>query len=128
MSIVSLLGGPLLETAADLFKSYQEGNLTKEQLSFEINTLEQRHKQELKLAQISVNKQEAQGNWFQAGWRPLMGYTCVLGFMMNFLVIPVGMAFGLEVSPLDLSEMLPVLFGMLGLGGFRTYEKVKNSL
>ena len=125
MSITSLLGGPLLETAVGLFKSYQEGKLTKEQLSFEINTLEERHKQEIKLAQIDVNREEAKGNWFQAGWRPLMGYVCVLGFTMNFLVIPVGMAFGLDMAPLDLSEMMPVLLGMLGLGGLRTFEKTR---
>jgi hypothetical protein len=30
------------------------------------------------------------------------------------------------IRPADISEMLPVLMGMLGLGGLRTFEKVKN--
>jgi hypothetical protein len=32
----------------------------------------------------------------------------------------------LDVSPADLTEMLPVLMGMLGLGALRTAEKFKG--
>ena len=126
MSVLSVLGGPLLETAAGLFKSYQEGKLTKEQLAFEIETLDQRHQQELSLAQIEVNKTEATGGWFRAGWRPFIGWVCGLGFAINFLVVPLAMPFGIDIAPLDLSEMMPVLLGMLGLGGLRTFEKYKG--
>jgi hypothetical protein len=31
----------------------------------------------------------------------------------------------MPLSPANLTEMLPVLMGMLGLGGLRTIEKIK---
>jgi hypothetical protein len=33
---------------------------------------------------------------------------------------------GVVIPSLDLSQMMPVLMGMLGLGAFRTYEKTKG--
>ena len=81
---------------------------------------------QINLAQIEVNKQEAQGNWFQRGWRPATGWVCVLGFMVNFLVSPIASGFGIDIPQADTSTMLPVLMGMLGLGGLRSYEKVKD--
>ena len=53
-------------------------------LAHEISTMADRHAQELALAQVEVNKAEAAGNWFQASWRPLCGYVCVLGLAVNF--------------------------------------------
>ena len=50
----------------------------------------------------------------------------------NFLVIPfVNMALelfdtGVVVPLIALSEMMPVLMGMLGLGAMRTFEKTKG--
>ena len=31
-----------------------------------------------------------------------------------------------ELPTLDMEQMMPVLMGMLGLGGLRTVEKIKN--
>jgi len=50
----------------------------------------------------------------------------------NFLVIPFAnmslnlLDTGVEVPMIDLATMLPVLMGMLGLGGLRSFEKVKK--
>jgi len=84
-------------------------------------------------AQIEVNKVEAKhDSFFVAGWRPAVGWTCCLGMAGNFLVIPMAnFALALSSSPItiplvDLSTMIPVLMGMLGLGGLRTYEKTKG--
>lgn len=133
MSIGSLLGGPLLEKAADLFKSYQDGKLSKAELKFEIETLEERHKQELALAQIDVNKTEAaHKSLYVAGWRPFIGWVCGAGFALNFLVAPFA-TFAAQLAgtdiifPMaDLTMMTPVLMGMLGLGTLRSYEKAKG--
>ena len=69
---------------------------------------------------------------FVSGWRPAVGWVCCFGLASNFLVVPFA-NFGLSVSgspllipSLDLSEMMPVLLGMLGLGGLRTYEKTQK--
>lgn len=99
---------------------------TKQKIAHEIATMSERHAQEIALAQIEVNKAEAKGNWFQAGWRPATGWVCVLGFAVNFLISPLAAGFGIDIPQADTSTMLPVLMGMLGLGTMRTYERVKN--
>ena len=96
------------------------------QLAHDISTMADRHAQEAMLAQIEVNKAEAQGNWFQASWRPLCGYVCVLGLMVNFLISPICAGFGFNIPQADMSVMMPVLTGMLGLAGMRSYERVKK--
>tara|TARA_Y100001951_G_C11295693_1_gene275427 strand:+ start:2167 stop:2607 length:441 start_codon:yes stop_codon:yes gene_type:complete len=81
--------------------------------------------------QLEVNKLEAQSDdLFVAGWRPFVGWTCGSAFAWNFVVQPAAVfalaAFQVETAPLpqlDLSQMMPVLLGMLGLGAYRTYEK-----
>ena len=78
------------------------------------------------LAQVAVDKAEAQGNWFQASWRPLCGYVCVLGLATNFLVSPNAAGFNVTIPQADMSVMMPVLLGMLGLATARSYEKVKG--
>ena len=100
---------------------------TKQKIAHEIATMSERHAQEIALAQIAVNKAEAAGNWFQAGWRPATGWVCVLGFGVNFLISPLAAPFGVVIPQADTATMLPVLMGMLGLGGLRSYEK-KNGL
>jgi hypothetical protein len=53
--------------------------------------------------------------------------VCVAGFLINFLVSPLLHPLGIIVPQADTATMLPVLMGMLGLGGLRSYEK-KNGL
>ena len=85
------------------------------------------------MAQIEVNKVEAaHHNMFVAGWRPAIGWICALGMAGNFLIIPfANMALeltdsGVLIPMIALSEMMPVLMGMLGLGAMRTFEKTKG--
>jgi hypothetical protein len=99
---------------------------TKQKIAHEIATMSEKHGQQIALAQIEVNKQEAKGNWFQSSWRPATAWVCVLGFAVNFLISPLAAPFGVVVPQADTSTMLPVLMGMLGLGGLRTMEKVKG--
>ena len=50
----------------------------------------------------------------------------------NFLIIPFAnfalalASTDIEIPLIDLATMMPVLLGMLGLGGLRTMEKVKG--
>ena len=44
----------------------------------------------------------------------------------NFIGVPLLTALEVEVAPLDLATMMPVLMGMLGLGGMRSFEKAKG--
>ena len=95
-------------------------------LAHDIATMADKHAQEAMLVQIAVNEAEAQGNWFQASWRPLCGYVCVLGLATNFLISPISAGFGVQIPQADMSVMMPVLLGMLGLATARSYEKVKG--
>ena len=86
------------------------------------------------LEQIKVNAAEAasDGN-FKGGWRPFIGWVCGVAFAYKFIIQPFMLffvtLFGWHVSLqslpiLDWTELSAVLFGMLGLGYFRTREKL----
>lgn len=129
----NLLSGGAIDKVVDLVKDYQAKKLTKEELQFRIETLAETQAHDLRLAQISVNKQEAEhSNTFVSGWRPFIGWVCGLGFTVNFLIAPfitfIAQMAGKEIifPQADLSQMMPVLLGMLGLGVYRSYEKVKG--
>ena len=99
---------------------------TKQQIANELATMSEKHIHEIAKAQIEVNKEEAKGNWFQSSWRPATAWICVCGFAVNFLISPLAAPFGIDIPQADTSTMLPVLMGMLGLGGMRSYEKTKG--
>jgi len=122
MSIVTSLIAPV----SSLLDKFIEDKDTKNQLLHEVSTMAERHAQEIALAQIEVNKQEARGNWFQSSWRPACAWVCVAGFAINFLVSPLAAPMGIVVPQADTGTMLPVLLGMLGLAGTRTAERFKG--
>ena len=121
-----MLSALIAPVAAILDKFIPDAD-TKQKLAFEISTLAEKQAHEIAIAQIAVNKEDAKGRWFQAGWRPAVGWVCVAGFLINFLVSPLLHPLGIIVPQADTATMLPVLMGMLGLGGLRSYEK-KNGL
>ena len=122
MSIVASLVGPV----SNLLDKVIEDKDQKNALANEIATMSERHAQQIALEQIEVLKLDAKGNWFQSSWRPLAGYVCVLGLMVNFLMSPIAAGFGYSIPQADAGVMMPLLLGMLGLGGARTVERVKG--
>lgn len=84
--------------------------------------------------QIEVNKTEAaHRSVFVAGWRPFIGWVCGTAFAYHFIIQPLLFLAltiaGKDLSALpefDISALLTVLGGMLGLGGLRTFEKLKG--
>lgn len=84
-------------------------------------------------AQTDTNKAEAaSASLFVAGWRPAMGWCCVLIFAANYVGVPL-LAWVAAIrgwpapARLDMGEVLPVLLGMLGLGTLRTVDKIKGT-
>ena len=69
---------------------------------------------------------EAKGNWFQSSWRPLIGWICGLSLAINYMVSPILAGFGIIIPQADMSVMMPLLFGMLGIAGMRSYDKTKK--
>ena len=123
--------GALIGPVTGLLDKFIEDKDQKNALAHEIATMSEKHAQELAMAQIEVNKAEAaSGSIFKGGWRPFIGWVCGFAFAYHFILQPVLLfgtaAAGVSLPPLpefDMSQMMPVLLGMLGLGGLRTYEK-----
>jgi hypothetical protein len=83
--------------------------------------------------QLDINKVEAANpSVFVSGWRPFIGWVCGTGCAWNWIALPAVKAVlailghPLDLAPADLTEMMPLLLGMLGLGGLRTVEKIKG--
>jgi Holin of 3TMs, for gene-transfer release len=83
--------------------------------------------------QLDINRTEAASpSVFVAGWRPAIGWVCGGAFAWNWIGLPVAnfaaawLGHSISLSPADMSEMMPVLMGMLGLGALRSFEKVKG--
>lgn len=83
--------------------------------------------------QMDINKAEAANpSVFVSGWRPYIGWVCGIACAWNWIGLPIAklvlavIGHPIALAPADLTEMLPVLLGMLGLGGLRTWEKVKG--
>jgi hypothetical protein len=118
--------GDLIEPVTGLLEKVIPDRDQAAKLAHEINTMSEKHSQERVLQQIEVLKLDAKGNWFQSSWRPLAGYVTVLGMAINFLVSPIAAGFGVTIPQADSSVMMPLLLGMLGLGGARSYERIKG--
>jgi len=116
----------LIEPATKLLDKFIPDADTKQKIAHELATMSENHAQEIALAQIKLNTEDAKGNWFQSGWRPATGWICVGGFAVNFLISPLAAGLGVDIPQADTSTMLPVLMGMLGLGSLRTVERLKD--
>jgi len=88
---------------------------------------------QLAQGQMDINKVEAGTDMFRGGWRPAVGWTCVAGLAYQFLLQPLlpwlAAVIGFQVPPLpaiDNETLMVLLTGMLGLGGMRTFERVRG--
>jgi hypothetical protein len=130
MTVLNALIGPV----TGLLDKFIEDKDQKAALAHEIATMSQKYAQEIAQGQMAINEVEAaHKSLFVSGWRPAVGWVCVLGMFGNFITIPFS-NFVLALLELDiviplvpLETMMPVLMGMLGLGAMRSYEK-KNSV
>ena len=127
--MIDLLVGPVSSLLDKFIPDADERN----RLAHEIATMSERHRHEVNKSQMEINKTEAaHKSLFVAGWRPALGWTFALGIAGNYILIPMAnFALALSGSPItipliDLETMMPVLIGMLGLGGMRTLEKTKG--
>ena len=119
----------LIEPVSQILDKFVADKDLKAKLQHELNT--ELHK--ANMAQLEVNKVEAaHKNMFVAGWRPFVGWCCASALAYHFILQPI-LVFVLSLSgyqvalpEFDMSSLMTVLLGMLGLGGMRTIEKVQN--
>ena len=83
--------------------------------------------------QLEINKVEAaHSNIFVSGWRPFIGWTCGAAVAYQFVIVPwltwISGMMEITVPPApSLDDMLwQLLFALLGMGGLRTFEKIKG--
>ena len=130
MSLLNSLIGPV----TGILDKVVEDKDQKAKLAHELATMADKLSHEQQLAQIEVNKAEAaSGSLFKGGWRPFIGWVCGIAFCYHFVVQPIIIfvvaLVGINIPDLpefDMSTLLTVLGGMLGIGGLRTYEKQKG--
>ena len=83
--------------------------------------------------QLDINKVEAANpSVFVSGWRPFVGWVCGSACAWNWIGLPIVklglMVWGhpIDLAPANLSEMMPLLLGLLGMGTLRTVEKING--
>lgn len=130
-----VLGG-IFETVSNLIDDLHTSDKEKMDGQLEVGKLALENKKvdtSIQLAQIDVNKEEAKSaSWFTSGWRPAVGWTCVGGLAYQLMFRPIlgwvaQNLLGWTLPPnLELETLMTLLFGMLGLGAYRSVEKVKG--
>lgn len=136
----SFIIGPLIEIAGKIFDRVIPDKAAADRAKQEFIVTAQTQEFQLILEQLKINVEEAKSaNWFVAGWRPFVGWTCGVALAYTYIVLPFMQFFvyslgspevveSLTLLPvLDLGQLLPILLGMLGLGALRTWEKLKDS-
>lgn len=131
----NIIAGPILSIIDKVIPDPQARDaaklaLVKMQQDGELEVM--RAEVQLAMGQIEVNKVEAASDsFFRGGWRPAVGWVCVLGLLYTFIVQPLlawgSLRYGNPVPPsLDMGELMTLLGGLLGLGGLRSFEKLKK--
>jgi len=144
MSFLSKLmgGGDVVKSVGDtldnLFTSDEERmeaerEMIKAKRSFDYK--ESKLVAEQNIAQMEVNKADAKsGNFFQSGWRPAIGWVGAFALAYQFILYPL-LVWALAVSSLDIkppplidaNALYPIITGMLGIAGMRSFDKLKRT-
>lgn len=105
----------------------------RQKLQHELIVASQDQDFQLRLAQTKINEKEAEHpSIFVSGWRPFIAWVSGVALAYNFLIYPLMLwivaAFGATFTPPPLfsENLMELVMGMLGLAGYRTYEKIKG--
>ena len=123
----------LIGPVTGLLDKFIEDKDQKNRLAHEIATMADKQAHEIAKSQIEVNKEEAKSrHWWIAGWRPACGWICTLAMGYHFIIQPFLIFFlalfglDIDVPSFQMDTLMTVLFGMLGLGSLRSFEKHKG--
>jgi hypothetical protein len=125
----------IIEAAKTVIDRVVPDKAAAEKAKAELDATESKAVFENALAQIAVNVEEAKStSVFVSGWRPAcgwigaaaLGYAAVLEPLARF-VAKVFFSYSGAFPVLDTTITMQILFGILGLGAYRSYEKVKKN-
>ena len=129
MVLGKIFGGDTIKTISNVVDDLHFSGEEKEKLKLQMKEIEAK----LKEKQLDINKVEAgHRSIFVSGWRPFLGWVSGLSIGYVYLFQPlldmILQMFGVEVNwvVLDLGQLMPLILGMLGLGGLRSFEKAKG--
>ena len=129
MVLGKIFGGDTLKTVGTVIDDLHFSGEEKEKLKLQMKEIDAK----LKEKQLDINKAEASHrSVFVSGWRPFLGWVSGLSIGYVYLFQPILdmilQMFGVEVDwgVLDLGQLMPLVLGMLGLGGLRSFEKAKG--
>ena len=124
----------LIGPVTGILDKFVEDKDAKNAMAHEIATMAEKAAHEAAMAQAQANTEQAKHpSLFVAGARPAIMWICAAAMGYHFVLQPF-LVFGVLVAgvdlpalpELDMASLMPVLLGILGLGGMRSYEKVKN--
>lgn len=149
MGVLDKIGGFLtgdgpVSKIVGIFNAKAEGKISAQQAEAELRMFLATSEHEIRkalieqetaiaLEQSKTNQIEAQSSsLLKSGWRPMTGWVCVsaLGYQMVIrpLVEWISINYAWMPPPsLELDTLLTLLFALLGLGGYRSYERVSLS-
>jgi hypothetical protein len=126
---------------ADVIAKFKADPTVSAQIAAKLNELEiELQKAQLQAevalseAQNRVNAAEAaSGDKFASRWRPSIGWICAFGLSYTFIIQPLlvwgSLNWKIAVPPLlNTDSLMTLLFGMLGLGAQRSYDKMKGTV
>ena len=123
----------LIGPVTGLLDKFIEDKDQKNALAHEIATMSQKYAQEIAKGQMAINQVEAaHKSLFISGWRPALGWVLYLVMFGNYMTIPFTnfamalLEIDITIPLIPLETMMPIVMGMLGLGGLRTFEKHKG--
>ena len=127
-----LLGGDTIKTVGNVIDDLHFSGEEKEKLKLQMKEIDAK----LKEKQMSINLADAKSTagglsgFMQRAWRPLIGMSCALALLFEYVLKPFLLfflaTFHIEILPLpqlDMGMLMPLVMSLLGMGALRTYEK-----
>jgi hypothetical protein len=85
------------------------------------------------LGQLAVNAEEAKsGSLFRGGWRPFIGWVCGAALAFQYLFVPIATwvaaltGYNFPAPPGLDAVLWELMFGILGFGALRSFDKLKG--
>ena len=130
-----LLGGGTIKAVGDIVDDLYTSEEERNEAKIALEKLQSK----LKEKQMDINLADATSKagglsgFFQRTWRPLIGMSCAVAILWEFVIkqflVFVLAVFSIQTMPLpslDMGVLMPLVMAMLGFGGLRSFEKFKG--